>query len=851
MNVRALVFAAAVSCVLASSGAAGLGVSLPRRPSDGYDDVKRVSLLVSEGKQDEARAFLAELRSRSADGRNLEERQSVDMAEFALLRSDPKANKARCVECLKAVYDAGCTSFWGWAAYSFLRELGVNVSEPPKDPLRGLGALGDGVINLEPEKLKVKSGKLKAGGRGDGEWLAAATKAVAIGGAADLKPGSAVRRAILRRRLVEICGREKIEEILSAKGGPAFFARLWEDDSTLEDFLLSGPVFDPPRALETLMTLFLNDEDDGWSKTAMGRRATVAVAINAQKGDDLAATVRHWAAFRRIGRLGRFENETAEYDCREWRFIVRRPVDPADTLYLNAIIDFPKRYITNLSIRNVPYRKKNCFGEKMFINKYKRSGGFYLPWKDAGWPAPYLHSRVGGVCVEQANWATLCANAHGRMALFADQPERPATKYSPRLPAHRCWLLREKDGNWRIVNGCTPYTKARFSLWGRTFQHIVSVERAFADRDAHDESDLLLFAGRVREAAMRCPYNWPAWRAYADSLNAANPSIDEWRRYLGDLLRLMPEGRLVAWDFAHEALDALEAKGLDKKELAKLTARVFLALPQPKAKIAEEMDFAKDALGRSLKRFAGDAVLGDKILAVALEANKESSAYLPQIFVYALAQFGRDKERLGRFLSYAAAFGGEKRGDGGSSSGSIDWRSLMAMRAFQEDRSAFRLMADFRNENDPPKGSASVAETDYGASLVSSDALVRLSSSGKDDTPEDRPRVSDSTPYDPARSGLFRTKAETAPWAIVELAGSATLKGVTVIGASEALAVWLSDDGEEWRSVTPGTVNSGVLRVDLRRKPQTAKFVKVGFAPGGKKKALALKKILVYGDPLY
>ena len=46
-------------------------------------------------------------------------------------------------------------------------------------------------------------------------------------------------------------------------------------------------------------------------------------------------------------------------------------------------------------------------------------------------------------------------------------------------------------------------------------------------------------------------------------------------------------------------------------------------------------------------------------------------------------------------------------------------------------------------------------------------------------------------------------------------------------------------------------MGNGERRVDLRKDPQTAKFVKVGFEPGGGKKPLSLKKILVYGNKLY
>ena len=852
----------------AAFAAPDLGVTLPRRPKDGMGDVSRASGLGAEGKWDEGRKFVAELRARPTDGRNLEERQSVDMAEFALLRHDLKANKARAVECLKAVYDAGSTSFWGWAAYSYLKELGVDVPAPPKDPLRGVGAFGDGVVNLEPKRLE--NGERGTGngerGMGNGERGTGNGERAAAGrlppvacpsqiAPADLKPGSAVRRAILRKRLVEICGEKKICEILAAKGGRELFARLWNDDATLEDFLLSGPIFDAPLALETLMTLFLNDADEKWSRTEMGRKATVAVAINAQKGDDMKATVRHWAAFRRIGKVGGFLKLAERHDCREWRFVVKRPSDAAETLYLNAQRRYPTRYLGNVSIRNVPYRKRNCFG----VSKWAKNDEYMRPWTASGWPRLYLRSRVGGVCVELSEWASRAANSQGIMAVTNVQPGRKATKFRKGAPPHRCWAMRREDGSWRLINGVRPYSGASFTLWGKGFQYLPATERAFADRTAHDESELLLFAGRIKEAAMRCPYNYTAWRAYADSFKAANASIDEWRSYLGELVRLQPEGRLVTWNFAHEALDAMLKNEMDKTALAKETAKVFLALPQPKSHVAEEMNFRNDAIARALGRFKGHPVLEDKILAVALEANKGSPSYLPQIFGYALEHFGKDKDRLERLFTYAASFGNKngERGTGNGERGTgngergFNWRQLFAMGGFRTDRTAFRMLANFRNESEPSAGTAKVPETDYGAPIVSDDALVLVSSSGKGDTPEDYARVSDATPYDPKRKGLFATKAEDAPWAIVELAGDVEIAGVTVVGEAKGLSFWLSDDGEEWRKVGERGMGNGERRVDLRKDSPTAKFVKVGFEPGGGKKQLVLKKILVYGKKLY
>ena len=814
----------AVFFAVAVAATANSSVQLQRGKPDGYKTVAHAQWLGSSGKLEEGRAFIAELRARPLEGRTVEEIQAVDMAEFALLRSNIKTEKKRCIECLKSVYDTNCTSFWGWAAYTFLKDLGEKIAEPPKDPLRGLGELGDGVVNLEPKRL--------GNGERAGACRVPSVACPAKFALSDLKPGSPVRRAILRKRLVETCTEAKINEILAAKGGRELFARLWDDDAVLEDFLLSGPVFDAPAALETLMTLFLNDEKEKWSKTEMGRRATVAVAINAGAGNDMTATVRHWAAFRRIGMLNRFVKSAKDRDCRQWRFIVRYPVDPADTLYLNSTRRFPARLKRNVGLGAVPYRKKNCFG----VSKWAKNDEYLRPWLASGWPRQYLRTRVGGVCTEQAMWAARCANAHGIMSERAGQP------------GHCAWLINESGSNWSIINGIRPYTLGVFRLWGYGFQYVQSTERAFADRTAHDESELLLFAGRVREAAMRCPYNYTAWRAYTDSLKEKGADIAEWRTYLGELLATQPDGRLVSWDFAWVAIEAMAAKGMDKKSLAKETARVFKYLPQPKAWIAEEMNYRRDALGRFLKRFRADDELVMKILSVALDANRDGSNYLAQIFAYALGRWSKDKEKFGRFLAIASNYAGS---GGETAKGDFNWRMISAIKGFRDDRALFRMIAAFRNESEPPTGAAKVPEKDFGAPLVSGDALVRISSSGKGDTPEDYARVSDATPYDPKRKGLFATKPEDAPWAVVELAGDVDVTGVTVVGEAKDLVLWLSEDGEEWRKVGDAATVAGDLRVDLRKDSPTANFVKVGFEPGGGKKPLSLSKILVYGNKQY
>jgi hypothetical protein len=160
------------------------------------------------------------------------------------------------------------------------------------------------------------------------------------------------------------------------------------------------------------------------------------------------------------------------------------------------------------------------------------------------------------------------------------------------------------------------------------------------------------------------------------------------------------------------------------------------------------------------------------------------------------------------------------------------------------------MLADFRNENDPPKGTLKVPERDYGAPLVSGDALVKISSRGRGDTPEDHPRVSDATPYSPKRKRFFATKAEVSPWATVELAGSVEITGVTVLGDADDLAAWVSEDGEEWVKVGEkgDSKREGGWKLNLSKDSPSAKFVKIGIEASESKKALSLRKILVYGN---
>ena len=830
--------------LLASSSlfARDVKTNLPYRPKDGMKDVRQASFLGRDKKWKEGAEFIAKLRAIPPKGRSVEERQSVDMAEFGLYMANPEKRDVA-IKALKAAYNAGPSTLWGWAAWHYLGEFGVKVPKPKADPSRGLGKFGAGVVDMVPKRLAFGS---KVSGKTARELLESAKYDISSLSSSSFREGSPVRRAILRTRLIEICTPAQVDRILSAKGGAALFSKLWNDDRALYDFLLSGPVFDPPAALEVLMTLYLNDAKERWSDGDMGRCATIAVAINTRSDGgkiDMDGTVRHWAAFRRIAEYGRFHDAAKKHDCREWRFVVRYPRDPADTLYFNTR-RFPSRYIHNV-IFNVPYRKKNCFG----VSKWAKNDAFLKPWLASGWPRQYLRERIGGVCTEQSMWGALCANAHGLMAERAGQP------------GHCCWLLRNSKGDWRIYSYIRPYTAGVFLLWGRGFQYVVSTERAFADRRAHDESELLRFVashaaaaqgGENREAkflkmaALRCPYNIPAWSAYTENLKKRRVGKNEWIRYLDRLLAGAPEGRLVTWDFVQTAFDALSSLGLDKDSLAAEAVRAFKALPQPKSYIAEEMNFRRGALDRTLKRFGNRKDLKMKILAAALDTNADSPVYVTHVFSCAFDNFAKDGKARDEFAAMVAKFAGQ---DGNGAK--IDWRGLFKKTKCLDNPASYRMMAGLRNEIDPAKDGEAPKLEDYGARLVSQNAYFTMSSSGKGDAPEDYPRVCDASPVAKDRKGLVVTKAAPGQWAQAEMPGDVVMSGVTVCGDTGPIEVLLSDDGQNWSKVADSENAADGLRIDFGSAKPQAKFVKLAAKTGGGDRAMSIKKILVYGKTLY
>ena len=840
----------ALTVALAGIAAAGLE-PLPDREQDGYGVVSKASGFVFRKKAANAvvgsdmaagEAYLRELRARPREKLTPLELQAEDMAEFALYRVEATTNdarRARCVKLLKKVVADGPTTIWGWSAYGFLADFNAtnDVARPAFDPLLHLGEIAKGVIDFQPRHLEP----IRRVERG-AERLLRVTETKLPKGVpteADLKPGTETRRAILRNELLRLCGIETVNRMLAVKGGKELFARLWDDDQTLEAFLLSGPVFCPAEALEMLMTFFLNDPD-GWTATEEGRKITVASAVNVRpqgRARDARAEItslnrlRCWAAYRRLSQRQRFHPTAARRDAREWRFIVRDPTNPAEILHLNSLPFDDKR--PGRMIGYVPYRFRNAFGDHIQASAAR----YYGPWRFSDWPYWYKVHRVGGICNRQSTFAAVCANAHGLMAERAGQPN------------HCCWLRRDEEGVWRIHNDINKYTAGVFMFWGKGYQYIQANERAFGDREAWERSELLRFSGALSKAIAACPYNVDAWRDAAARLRADKAPARKWRIYLGELAARCPEGRTLTWELAFDALKELRALGeTDDALLADLKA-LFAALPEPKKQIPEEMDFRWVVLQRSADFFAKDTARTLEIVTAALKENWGTPHNFTQVLRFGLDAFAKDRAATDRLITTlteeAEKRGGRKGGE------TFDFRPLVNAASVGRRRDAFQTLVRLRDRLTPPPSGKRYPEQDFGgAKLVSADGLLYTSRSGKWDRPEDYGRVIDLSPL-PARNpcSVVAAPVESA-WAEVELPGICTISGVRVIGEKGAIpTVAVSEDGANWTTLAtaPGKTPEEV-RADCTKAHPKAQYVRIT-APGGA--ALRLAKVLVYGSTHY
>ena len=822
---------------------------------DGLADVEKANGL--HEKPEEGRAFIAELRTRNPAHCTVVQKQSVDMAEFALIRRDA-AQRARARTLLKQVFAAGPETFWGWAAYGYLtdKDFGETLPPPSTDRVREVKSgkgLVDRALNNRPAAATAPAPDAAA------KLLAAQRQKLAPAFARRGVLSAEQETALARAWALHEIGVDAVQSVLRLEGGRAFTNAFLKDKAWLEDFLASGPLVDAPAAFTNLAALVWNDASGAILKGGLARTVATAMALQLPKDQSIEKLVRTFAGYMFLADVGRLHKSAYTQSVREWRFALGKILDIADLLYLNDYLNYQTDNYGG-ACWCVPYRLYNCFGESVQTPLY------YRPWRDCTWPTQALRPTVGGVCGALSTFGALSANAHGLMASTGGQP------------GHCAYARRRNNGQWDIHNYVGRYTSMHNTFWNEhAFTYFDVFERSYANRARQLQADRLVWLAQLAEedkagasavegwyrlAVKANPKHYGAWRAYSDWLLRTEASDTTTQAYLKSLAQNLGDGRQATWDLVNRQVVRL-GKGKDGPERAVATLeRLYPLLPQPtNTPTREEMDI-KRVLEAQAKLVGDDAALRGRLFKAALAAQVGRPAFA-EVLGWGADWYLKDATRAKDFVRLVEAVGMRAAPRGGKGAKpKIDCRAMMANAAKAGDLAVFRTVADLFDRLNPvdPKAPR-YPESDFGGKLLSAKGMLTTSSTSNWDKSELHGRVLDATkqpnPNDPNDLGTFHTGRETAPWAIVELPGDAQVTGVFLLNKfgqnaprQVPLEVFVSTDGKTWTRVYETDKVQDEYRIAIP-SARRARYVKVARTPDAKNEFFHFGKILVYGKRLY
>ena len=803
---------------------------------NGVDLVTTANGYREEGDFDSGDAYITMLRKIPQTHFTANQRQCIDMAEYALWRKDASHAESN-RELLEHAFSLGRDTFWGQCAMGYLILSGKKIER------------------RAAKRAEVRRRSAKSGGLPPRFPLDAIERKLA-----SLTPKSEFSESqkadIALAAVLRLIGRDGWNALMSRSDVRPFAAAFFKDRVWMEDFAWSGPCTGAGAVL-ALESLVFQDGGRWISGDGAGRRFATAVALEYPDKDEswLADFI---DAYRATADAGRLHKRALSQPVWQWRFAVHQgqptaSVDDAPTQqrFLSNYVNMPMRDYGG-ACWMVPYRTYNCFGESV------QGPLYYESWAAAGeWPKRRYSPTVGGVCGELSKFGSACGNAHGLPSCTAGQP------------AHCAYTRRLADGKWEIDYSVTYPTTMHVKFWDNAiWPYVQAYEGTFeGDRERRLDADRMILLARLaeargeqaksveafyRQACRSWPRHYNAWHAYGEWVRRSSASLDTMRIWVRGCARGMRTGRQPLWDF----LTPYFARVADERGAAALADALVEFAPllrQEDAVLQEEADF-KAQLAVWTKPFDGDMQLVMKVLRATLLAQYGTRDYFSQALGWGGDSMMSGEDGTRAFFGVLEGVMAEM--SSGKTKAKLDFAPLILGASKSGNMTAFRQLAQLQDRMEPvPRSGKSYPSTDFGAALLSSDGMLRTSSTCRWDRPSRYARCIDSSPFD---GNGFHTDKEKSPWAVVVLAGPADVCGVVVENNASGYAarqtpieVQLSEDGESWQTVFRDAEAKRTYRADLRRTPRRALMVRVCRTPGEKDEVFHLGKILVYGRKLY
>ena len=828
------------------------------------DDYKGVTMVekVTNEKKDGSTAFLDAIKRVPQTHFTAGQRQLVKVMEYAATTDGTdKPLNSQGKAALKAVLELGRGTFWGQYAMGRLMMDGEKFESQglPRAAVRPRPTTGPGGVSPEFALGRAKN---------------------AID---NIKPKAVLNEqqklAVARHAVLRLIG-QKGWEALAARPGSAQFLKAFMNDRTwLEDFAWSGTIpanssdgwaragdgpGDGAAAALALESLVFQDNGkwapfvDGAFVNNEGRRFMTALALNYPDKDEawLADVL---DAYRATAKAGRLHKSAYSQPVWIWRFALHQghgtaSVDnmAAQQRHLDKFVNLPSKEYGG-ACWMIAYRTFNCFGDSV------QGPLYYKPWSTAGeWPKRKYSQIVGGVCGELSKFGSAVSNAHGLPSTTAGQPAHCA--YTRRLPS----------GRWEVDYSVTGHSQMHLCFWNKhPWQYSVAIEKTFrGDREKRHAANRLLELAIVAEerglkssdveayfqqACRSWPAHYGAWKAYGDWVGRTGASLDTMRTWVRGCTRGMKTGRQPLWDFLTPYFARL-AKEKGREALVADLVAFAPFLRQSDEEIQEEADFKK-TLEEWAKPLGSDGSLVAPVLKAMLLAQYGTKNYFTQVLGWGGDVMMGNKELSALYVKTLGEVVAEKSKDG--SAAALDFNPLMLGASKSDNLEAFRQMALLQDKLEPYKGDGKpYPAIDFGAPLVSSEGLLKTSSTSGWDIPKNYARCIDATPC--GQNG-FHTAKEKAPWAVVMLPGPVQVCGVVAENKAgwqnrhrqAPLELQVSEDGTEWTTVYRDDQVRDTYRIDLRSSAHRARYVRIRRVPDAKDEVYHLNKLLVYGKKLY
>lgn len=810
----------------------------------GIDFVDEASKFRKNGDFDGGAKYIAALRTIPTNHMTVVQRQSLDIAEYALWRKDKdRAGPNR--ELLRSALALGRDTVWGQCALGYLIISGEKIETRPRRRAEVRPRpVKDGVAPRECPLASVREKCLRIIPENDGFT----------------QDG---KMAIVRHAVLSRIGEKGWNVLASRPGAGAFIDAFFGDRVWMEDFAWSGECADWAGAVLSLESLVYQDGGrwlDGGDCT--GRRFATALAIE-HPGKDEAWLADVLDAYRATAHAKRLHKAALSQPVWQWRFAVKHTTESSTPHAVDGYSDQvaeQQRFVDmqmNAPLRKyaaahrrIPYRTYNCLGE------WVQKATYYEPWLASGeWIVRRYTPIIGGVCGEVSKYAAAFANSHGLPATTAGQP------------GHCAYVRRLPGGKWAIGNSADSPTDLHLNLFpGKAFfTSVQAFEGTFeGDREKRLDADRCLELAHLAEssggpeesvaalyaAAMKAwPTHYNARRLCGEWIVRAARPLDEHRAFADGSAAALKGWRQPLWDLLSPYFDRV-AKERGGDALADELVRMMPTLRQGADRLEEEGDFGR-ALAKWAKPLEKDAALKERIVAAALEAQRGTRDYFAQVLAWCADFMLGDRDRFDRLCALVSVSGGGK-------SNKIDFGGFILSASKTGSLAIFRQAVEFAGKISPRERKGNkYPEKDFGGTIVSADALLRTSSTCVYDDPSAYPFATDALP---CSGNAFQTDWENSPWAMVTLAGECRVRGVLVVNKNPdadfrrrqvPIEVQISDDGKEWTTVMSDEKVRDEYRADLGGKPAVARHVRVRRAPGAKKDYFNLNKIIVYGDKLY